>query len=85
MVRCCNVLWWGSPATISPADTCPAIIYILKIMIDAKLAVTLRLRLSSRQSSPNPFLDLSTTRAYAPANLPPFNGKPETGGVPGYR
>jgi len=40
--------------------------------------------LYTRQSSPNPFLAQTTTRAYAPANLP-FNGKPETGDVPGYR
>ncbi len=30
MVRCCNVLRWGSPATISPADACPDIIYYTK-------------------------------------------------------
>jgi len=53
-------------------------------MIPANLAVTLRPRLYTRQSSQNPFLDLTTIRAYAPANQP-FNGKPETGDVPGYR
>ena len=53
-------------------------------MIHANLAVTLRLRPITRQSSPNHVLTHTTTRAYAPANLP-FNGKPETGSIPGHQ
>ncbi len=50
-------------------------------MIHANLAVTLRLRPITHQSSPNHVLTHTTTRAYAPAN-PPFKGKPETGSIP---
>lgn len=53
-------------------------------MIHANLAVTLRLRPITRQSSPNHVFTHTTTRAYAPAN-PPFNGKSETGSIPGNR
>ena len=53
-------------------------------MIHAKLAVTLRLRPITRQSSPNHVLTHTTTRACVHANLA-FNTNPETGSIPGYR
>ena len=51
-------------------------------MIHANLACYTTHAPITRQSSPNHVLTHTTTRAYAPAN-PPFNGKSETGSIPG--
>ena len=54
-------------------------------MIQAKLAVMLRLRLYTPKSSQSPFLDLEHNTRLCTRQSYPFKGKPETGDVPGYR